>query len=48
MTSTIRITSEHLNNPQFSGQAVRAVGKLLQVDGGSVQLQLTGPEGAAA
>ena len=48
MTSTVRITSEHVNNPQFQGQAVRAVGKLLSVDASSglVQLELTGEAGA--
>ena len=50
MTSTVRITSEHVNNPQFQGQAVRAVGKLLSVDAssGMVQLELMGEAGTRA
>lgn len=47
MTTTARITSEHLQNAQFQGQSVRAVGKLISIDGTNVQLQLAGPEGAS-
>ena len=47
MTSTVRITSEHVGSPQFQGQSIRAVGMLVAVDAGAgkVQLQLAG-EGA--
>lgn len=47
---TVRITAEQVNSPQFHGQPVRAVGKLLAIDqsSGAVQLQLAGPEGARA
>ena len=48
MTSTVRITSEHVGSPQFQGQSIRAVGMLVAVDAGAgkVQLQLAGGEGA--
>ena len=38
----IRISSQHLQSGQFSGQQVRAVGKLVSHNGDSVQLQLAG------
>ena len=41
---TARITAELLSNAQFQGQSVRAVGKLVGVDAGYVQLQLAGSE----
>lgn len=44
---TARITSDMLNSPQFQGQSVRAVGKLVAVNEGMVQLQLAGPDGMA-
>ena len=44
---TVRITSDHVGSPQFQGQAVRAVGKLMRMDNDQVQLQLAGPEGGA-
>ena len=49
MTTTVRITADHVSSPRFQGQSVRAVGKLLSVDAnsGSVQLQLVGAEGAS-
>lgn len=40
--STSRITFEHVNSPQFQGQSVRAVGKLVAMDDGHVQLALAG------
>ncbi|KOO29784.1 DNA replication factor a subunit ssb3 [Chrysochromulina tobinii] len=40
--STSRITFEHVNSPQFQGQSVRAVGKLVAMDDGHVQLVLAG------
>ena len=41
--SQVRITSQHLQSGQYNNQQVRAVGKLVSVDGsGSVQLQLAG------
>lgn len=47
----IRISSQHLQSGQFSGQQVRAVGKLVSHNGDTVQLQLAGegePSGARA
>lgn len=41
-SKTARITQEHLESPEFQGQAVRAVGKLLNVTDSQVQLQLAG------
>jgi hypothetical protein len=41
-TPTPRVTAEHLQSGQFQGQIVRAVGKLVGVDGGSAQLELAG------
>ena len=38
----IRISSQHLQSGQFSGQQVRAVGKLVSHNGDNVQLQLAG------
>ena len=38
----IRISSQHLQSGQFSGQQVRAVGKLVSHNGENVQLQLAG------
>ena len=43
----VRITSQHLQTGQYQGQQVRAVGKLVGMEGDRVQLQLAG-EGAPA
>jgi len=46
--TTARITQEHVGSPQFQGQNVRAVGKLMHVDDAQAQLLLAGsPEGGA-
>ena len=39
---TPRVTAQHLQTGQFQGQTVRAVGKLVGVDGSSAQLELAG------
>ena len=44
---TVRILAEDMSQPSFQGQQVRAVGKLVNVLEGSVELQLAGAEGRA-
>ena len=39
---TPRVTAQHLQSAQYQGQVVRAVGKLVGVNDGSVQLELAG------
>eukprot|EP00310_Coccolithus_braarudii_P020985 CAMPEP_0183346280 /NCGR_PEP_ID=MMETSP0164_2-20130417/11446_1 /TAXON_ID=221442 /ORGANISM="Coccolithus pelagicus ssp braarudi, Strain PLY182g" /LENGTH=110 /DNA_ID=CAMNT_0025517531 /DNA_START=63 /DNA_END=395 /DNA_ORIENTATION=+ len=47
MPSTARIGAAQLQTGQFQGQTVRAVGKLVNIDGNFVHLQLAG-EGPVA
>jgi len=42
MPSTARIGASDLQSGQFQGQTVRAVGRLVRIDGGHVHLQLAG------
>eukprot|EP00320_Phaeocystis_rex_P019785 CAMPEP_0119063176 /NCGR_PEP_ID=MMETSP1178-20130426/6581_1 /TAXON_ID=33656 /ORGANISM="unid sp, Strain CCMP2000" /LENGTH=177 /DNA_ID=CAMNT_0007044515 /DNA_START=39 /DNA_END=573 /DNA_ORIENTATION=+ len=41
-TASVRISSQHLQSGQFSGQQVRAVGRLVSHNGDTVTLQLAG------
>ena len=42
--TTVRITQDHIGSPQFQGQHIRAVGKLMHVDDRSAQLLLAGSQ----
>ncbi len=46
MAQTPRINADHLTSGQFNGHIVRAVGKLVGMDNGNVQIELVGAQGA--